>query len=197
MDAPQSAPQGPKSRMTEQVGTYHPKIYATSKRIKTKQFWTEPITPGSCQITKSNLAKTWWQLLLSILSLGLLATIVLFVQSSNYAEEYSDRKLPLTGILKIDASTSLAILRTAQAILSTITSTCLGDAMELIQWATMNTPSRIPFSSLLALSSTTGKIAMTRLLFSDATGMPARLWTLLRYVQTGQTTFINSILCAG
>lgn len=157
---------------------------ATSgQTLESEQPWTIRARPGSRQTFKSNFAKTWWLLLLSIFSLALLAIIVLFVQSSKYAEEYSHRKARLTGILKTDASTTLAVLRTAQAVLSTIMSACLGDAMELLQWAMMNTPKGMPFSGLLALSSATGKIAMTRLLFSDAAGAPARLWTMLRCAQ--------------
>lgn len=133
------------------------------------------------QSAKSKIRRTWWQLLLCILSLALLSVIVLFVQSSKFAQRYSENERRLTGILKIDASTSLFILRTAQAVLSTITSACLGDAMEMIQLTIMNTPRGIPFSDLLALSSATGQFTMLRLFFSDAAGTSARLWTSLRY----------------
>lgn len=147
---------------------------------QTQQTSRESSRSFTRQSAKSKIWRTWWQLLLCILSLALLSIIVLFVQSSKFAQRYSETEKRLTGILKTDASTTLFVLRTAQAILSTITSACLGDAMEMIQLTMMNTTRGIAFSDLLALSPATGQIAMLRLFFSDAAGISARLWTLLR-----------------
>lgn len=174
--APRSVPPNSMLWKTGKVETQDSAFSSTSGY--TEQIYELSRQPR--QSVKSKLMRTWWQLFLGLISLALLAVIVLFVQSSNYAQKYSEHERRLTGIFKIDASTTLSVLRTAQAILSTITSSCLGDAMELIQWTMTNTPQGLPFSNLLALSSATGKLAMTRLLFSDAAGTSARLWTLLR-----------------
>lgn len=147
---------------------------------QTQQAFKESSHSFTHQSTKSKIRRTWWQLFLCILSLALLSIIVLFVQSSKFAQRYSEMEKRLTGILKIDASTTLFVLRTAQAVLSTITSACLGDAMEMIQLTMMNTARGIAFSDFLALSSATGQIAMLRIFFSEAAGISARLWTLLR-----------------
>lgn len=176
MAAPPSPPPSSMPWKAGKVETQDSAISSTSGY--TKQPYQTP--QHHRQSVKLKVLKTWWQLFLGLLSLALLAVIVLFVQSSNYAQRYSENERRLTGIFRTNASTTLSVLRTAQAILSTITSSCLGDAMELIQWTMTNTPHGLPFSSLLALSSATGKLAMIRLIFSDAAGASARLWTLLR-----------------
>lgn len=129
---------------------------------------------------KSCRKDTFWQLALWILSLGLFAVIVLFVQVCNYAQQDSREKKRLSGILTTDSSTTLSVLRTAQAVLSTATALGLDNALEFIQWTLMDSPNGLPFSSLLALSPATGQIGLLRLFFSQSGLITARLWTLLR-----------------
>lgn len=132
----------------------------------------------------SKVKDTLWQLGICVLSLGLFAVIFLFVQASKHARQDSEQKRQLAGILRTNASLTLAILRTAQAVLSTITTLGLDNALEHIQWTLMNTPDGLTFSSLLALSPATGQIGMLQLFFSDGALMSTRLWTLLRYCFT-------------
>lgn len=129
---------------------------------------------------KTTSKDTLWQLALCVLSLALFAIIVLFVQTSKYAQQDSDNKRQLADILRTNASLTLAVLRTAQAVLSTITMFGLDTALEYVQWTLMNSPRGLPFPSLLALSPATGQIGMLQLFFSDGALISARLWTLLR-----------------
>lgn len=174
--SPQSATWAKAGRLQTNISEMTSSSIQTKDQINAKEHHHHP-TPSA----KSSKSKdTLWQLGLCILSLGLFAVIVLFVQVSQYAQQDAEKKRQLAGILRTDASLTLAILRTAQAVLSTLTALGLDNALEFIQWTLMNTSSGLSFSSLLALSPATGQIGMLQLFFSDGALAGARLWTLLR-----------------
>lgn len=177
MTAVQPSPQSATWAKSERLQTNFSEMTDSSSQTKESCF----VPQHKNAPTKTSKSKdTLWQLGICILSLGLFALIVLFVQVSKYAQQDSEKKKQLAGILRTNASLTLAILRTAQAVLSTITALGLDNALELIQWTLMNTPGGLSFSSLLALSPATGQIGMLQLFFSQGALIGARLWTLLR-----------------
>lgn len=177
MAAVQPSPQSATWAKAGRLQTNFSEITSASSQTKVGSF-TPQHEPAPKRPSSSK--DTLWQLGLCILSLGLFAVIVLFVQASKYAQKDSKKKKQLAGILRTNASLTLAILRTAQAVLSTITTLGLDNALEFVQWTLMNTSGGLPFSSLLALSPATGQIGMLQLFFSDGALASARLWTLLR-----------------
>lgn len=171
---------------TERLQTTYSEVASSSTLGSQTSTW-DPIKaeggyqPASAALPKvSKLKGTVWQLSICVLSLALFAVIVLFVQASKYAERDSTQKRQLAGILQTKASLTLAILRTAQAVLSTITTLGLNNALEHIQWTLSSSAPGLPFSSLLALSPATGKMGLLQLLFSNGALASSRLWTLLR-----------------
>lgn len=175
--SPQSATWAKAGRLQTNISVMTSSSIQSKHQINAKE---HPLTPSSKSSKSSKSKDTLWQLGLNILSLGLFAVIVLFVQVSQYAQQDAEQKRQLAGILRTNASLTLAILRTAQAVLSTLTTLGLDNALEFIQWTLMNTDSGLPFSSLLALSPATGQIGMLQLFFSEGALTGARLWTLLR-----------------
>lgn len=128
----------------------------------------------------SRLSTIGIHLLLSVVSLGLFAIIVIFVQSSYLAKQRSERRLNLSGILRTDVSTTLAVVRTAQGLLTALTTLILRDLFIFIQWQMMNVQDGIPFLSLLALSPSTSNFGMVSLLRAPNSGMSTKAWAFLR-----------------
>ncbi|KUJ06535.1 uncharacterized protein LY89DRAFT_603023 [Mollisia scopiformis] len=109
------------------------------------------------------------------------AIIILFVQATYSAEIDSNRHEAFGNkLLKTDVSTTLAVLRTAQGILSAITSMLLTDAFKFLQWIMMNPPRGLSYPSLLAISPTTGILGTLDLLRSSVVRKSAKAWALLR-----------------
>lgn len=112
--------------------------------------------------------------------MGLLAVVVLFVQSSKTGMRDSDANFRLSGISKIDASTTLSVVRTSQGILSAAMTLILSNAFELLQGSLMTDPAGLPYLNMLALSPATGVMGLFKLLFSENVSLSTRLWVLLR-----------------
>jgi hypothetical protein len=118
--------------------------------------------------------------LLNILIICLFVTVLLFIQATYAAESRADDKLPLTKLLKLDISTTLAVLRTSQGALSTFTALAISDTFVLLQWKRIASPTGLSCLNLLALSPTTGHLGTLSLVLSSVTRLPTRLWALLR-----------------
>lgn len=126
------------------------------------------------------LKRTSIPILLCLASIGLLATVIIYVQSTYAAESSSSRGLPLSDLLKTDVSKTLTVLRTSQGILSALTSLALENIFFLLQWSQIHPPNGLSYLRILALSPTTGGLGTLNLLKSSAPNLPTKLWALLR-----------------
>lgn len=81
----------------------------------------------------ARLNRTKPPIILCILAMCLLATVIIYVQSTYAAEESSRRGCPLSHLLKNDVSRTLTILRTSQGILSALVSLALENVFVLLQ----------------------------------------------------------------
>lgn len=138
--------------------------------------------PNQPRRRKSRFSNTALQLGLNIVALGLFAVLVLFVQTTYSAEQRSHEKQPLDHLLKTDVSTTLAVLRASQGLLSAITGIALNEAFIFLQWTLINTPDGLSYLSLLALSPTTGNFGTIALVRGSASHWRPKLWALLRFV---------------
>jgi hypothetical protein len=114
------------------------------------------------------------------LALVLLAVVVLFVQSANVAVDHSKKNLPLNKLAKIDSSTTLAVVRAAQGVLSVCMAFVLNEAFVLLLWLQMNTPKGLSYLRVLALSPSTMQWGIVRLLISSASNAQDRIWAWSR-----------------
>lgn len=126
------------------------------------------------------LKRTSIPILLCLASIGLLATVIIYVHSTYAAESSSSRGLPLSDLLKTDVSKTLTVLRTSQGILSALTSLALENIFFLLQWSQIHPPNGLSYLRILALSPTTGGIGTLNLLKSSAPNLPTKCWALLR-----------------
>jgi hypothetical protein len=120
------------------------------------------------------------QFLSATLALVLLAVVVLFVQSANVAVDHSKKNLPLNKLAKIDSSTTLAVVRAAQGVLSVCMAFVLNEAFVLLLWLQMNTPKGLSYLRVLALSPSTTQWGIVRLLVSSASNSQDRIWAWSR-----------------
>lgn len=126
------------------------------------------------------LKRTSIPILLCFASIGLLVTVIIYVQSTYAAESSSSRGLPLSDLLKTDVSKTLTVLRTSQGILSALTSLALENIFFLLQWSQIHPPNGLSYLRILALSPTTGSLGTLNLLKSSAPNLPTKFWALLR-----------------
>lgn len=129
----------------------------------------------------SRLSDTTVTTILGIVILGFFAVLVLFIQTTYAAESRSRQGHALDGLLKTDVSTTLAILRASQGILSALTAVALNDAFVFLQWAMINSPDGLHYLSLLALSPTTWNFGTLALVCSSAATLTPKFWALLRH----------------
>jgi hypothetical protein len=115
------------------------------------------------------------QFLSATLALALLAVVILFVQSANVALDRSKKNLPLNTLAKIDSSTTLAVVRAAQGVLSVCMAFVLNEAFVLLLWMQMNTPKGLSYLSFLALSPSTMQWGIVRLFVSSASNAQDRI----------------------
>jgi hypothetical protein len=112
----------------------------------------------------SKLSNTWLEACVCLLVVpGLFIIIILLVQLAFNAQWKSDHDQKLGLIEKIDSSILIALLRTVQALLSTLTSFALGHCFQLLQWALTSGHRGLSYASIVALSPTTGLPGMIRL----------------------------------
>lgn len=120
------------------------------------------------------------QLFLTILATCLLAVVAIFVQATYAAEAKSDQKVPFGGLDKIDVSTTLAVLRAAQGVLSALTAIILKDCFVFLQWGMMDASSGLSYLTYLALSPTTQHLGTLGLIRSSASRLVSKVWALSR-----------------
>ncbi|KAI4864525.1 hypothetical protein F4820DRAFT_448962 [Hypoxylon rubiginosum] len=112
---------------------------------------------------KLKFSNTWLQCCLCLLAIpGLFAIIVVLVQATFAAQWRSDHGQPFDSIHKLDSSMALAILRTVQAILSTLTTFTVEDSFQFVMWSLISRPKGVSYTSILALTPTTGALGMIR-----------------------------------
>ncbi|KAH8891555.1 hypothetical protein GQ53DRAFT_648717 [Thozetella sp. PMI_491] len=146
---------------------------------------------------RSRLINTASQLFLAVLSLALFAVVIVFVQATYVAESRSQQKLPLDVFLKMDISKTLAIVRVAQGLLSTITGIAISNSFVFMHWIMMAGDGLL-FPKFLALSPMTAPLGTLALLKSSDATLSARLWALLRLIITiiswlpGLLLFVNT-----
>jgi hypothetical protein len=139
------------------------------------------------------ISKTGLQFLWNLSMLGLFAVVVLFVQTTVAAEYISSQKQSLSNLLKINISTTLAVLRTSQGILASITSITLKQSFLYIQWSLIGHKG-LSYLTLLALAPTTGYLRTIKLIIANIR-LHIRLWVFTflcptcKYTNDRQTGF--------
>lgn len=160
---------------SEKAGSY-------SQTYELKSYPTE----GSSRVQKAEpkstkLSRTWLHLLTIILATCSFILVIIFVLSTYLAEKASAEGLQLNGMMKVDASITLAILRAGQGLLSTLMSLALDETFVLLEWDRICRPDGLPFTSLLSLSPTTSVIGMLALVKSPSVAATAKFWAVIRY----------------
>ena len=122
------------------------------------------------------------QLFKAIIVTALLAAIGFFVNLTERALTISAEKGRLTGFLTLDASTTITIVRTIQAINTTLLGLTLAESFYYIQWSFLSSSSQktVPYFRQLALSPTTSAAGTLRLILHPDTPWLPRLWGLSR-----------------
>ncbi|KAK6839285.1 hypothetical protein PG987_005151 [Apiospora arundinis] len=129
---------------------------------------------------KLKVSNTLMQCCGTVCATGLFIFIIYFVQSMFDAQVKSDQKKPLDVIHKIDSSFTLALARTAQAILSPLTTFALQNSFQYLQWVMVSRPEGLSYTSMLGLSPTTGGLGMMSLVGSFNTKGSTKAWTMTR-----------------
>lgn len=132
------------------------------------------------RLKESRLGYTWKQLLTNLLIVALLAVVVVFVQATYDAERNSVEKAALDRLMKADVSTTLAVLRVSQGILSTLTSLSLADSLVALQWSMIESRQGLGYLDLLALSPTSGITGALELICSTITKGSSKAYAFLR-----------------
>ncbi|KAK8071283.1 hypothetical protein PG997_011486 [Apiospora hydei] len=127
------------------------------------------------------ISNTWMQGCAVFCITALFVCIIFFVQSVFDAQARSDQEKPLNPIHKIDASRTLSLARTAQAILSLSTTFALQNTFQYLQWAMLSRPQGLSYTSMLSLSTTTGALSMMNLIRSLGTNGSSKAWAIMRY----------------
>lgn len=132
----------------------------------------------------SKVSSTWPQLCLSLLALGLFAVVVVYVQGTYSAVRFSAEKRALSSFLKSDVSTTLAIVRASQGLLSALMTGLLKSMFVLLQWTLMNSTDGLSYHNLLALSPTTESLGGLAILRSPRSllKLDSKIWLLMRQV---------------
>ncbi|TGJ81959.1 hypothetical protein E0Z10_g6802 [Xylaria hypoxylon] len=131
-------------------------------------------------LKESRLGYTWKQLLINLLILALLVVVVIFVQATYDAERNSMRKVALGRLMKTDVSTTLAVVRVSQGILSTLTSLSLIEILVTLQWSMIESRQGLGYLDLLALSPTSSVTGALELIFSSITKGSSKAYAFLR-----------------
>ncbi|KAI0438358.1 hypothetical protein F4803DRAFT_569647 [Xylaria telfairii] len=132
------------------------------------------------RLKESRLGYTWKQLLTNLIIVALLAVVVVFVRATYDAERNSARKAALDRLMKADVSTTLAVLRVSQGILSTLTSLSLVDSLVALQWSMIESRQGLGYLDLLALSPTSGITGALELICSSLTKGSSKAYAFLR-----------------
>ncbi|KAJ8128335.1 hypothetical protein O1611_g5298 [Lasiodiplodia mahajangana] len=132
------------------------------------------------RLKESRLGYTWKQLLINLLILALLVVVAVFVQATYDAERNSVEKVALDRLMKADVSTTLAVLRVSQGILSTLTSLSLVDSLVALQWSMIESRQGLGYLDLLALSPTSGIAGALELICSSITKRSSKAYAFLR-----------------
>lgn len=111
---------------------------------------------------------------------ALFAFIVFLVEAMFDAQRRSDQKKPLDPIHKLSPSYMLSLVRTTQAILSLLTTFTLSNTFQYLQWTMSSRRQGLSYTSLLALSPTTGPLGMLCLILSSSTKVSSRAWAIMR-----------------
>lgn len=127
-----------------------------------------------------NLRRTWTHLVVILSAISFFGIIITFVQATYTAEGCSKEKRKLNRLLTADTSTTLAIVRFCQGVLSAMTSYTLTGALTHLQWMMTNSPTGIRYQDLLALSPTTEISGAISLGYSSFTTTSTKFWSILR-----------------
>ncbi|KAK7917442.1 hypothetical protein PG985_011050 [Apiospora marii] len=140
-------------------------------------------------------SNTWMQSCGAFCATGMFVFIVCLLQSIFDAQVRSDQMIPLDTIHKINSSLTLAFARTAQAVLSFLTTFALQNTFQYIQWAVLGRPQGLSYTSMLGLSPTTGALGMMCLVWSSSTNASSKAWAIIRYsyVHNEDGTSYNTI----
>ncbi|ORY14471.1 hypothetical protein BCR34DRAFT_560515, partial [Clohesyomyces aquaticus] len=92
---------------------------------------------------------------------------------------------------KIDIGSTLAVLRIAQGVLSTLTTIGLLRALEMLQWGLAGRKHGLAGSAFLSLSPTTHILGVIRIVLSRLSNWSARGWSVIR------VTLVTAIWVAG
>jgi len=136
--------------------------------------------------SQSRLSGTKKTLILNLISLGLLGVTTVFVQAAYLAESRSSNGISLNRLLRIDASTTIAVVQASQTVLIALITVTLGEVFEFIQWTAAASKGRgLRYLTFLAMSPTTGYLGTLKLVFArhlSCVSLDTRLWGLMKYL---------------
>lgn len=133
--------------------------------------------------TWSRITSTWTQLALSLLALCLFAVVVIYVRGTSTAISLStDHRALNNFLLNTDVSTTLAVVRASQGLLSALMTGLLKNMFVLVQWNLMSSARGLSFHNLLALSPTTDSLGALAILRSRRSLMrwKSKVWLMIR-----------------
>jgi len=135
------------------------------------------IRPEANVATSSGILKKFFVVTLCSILYGI---IIWFAQTSPSAIKATKEQRALDTVLKLDASTSLAVVRVLQGLLATLSFSDLWASFESFQWHLTNRPEGLGYVSALALSPITTLPGTLRILGSKPADLKSRLWALLK-----------------
>ncbi|KAH7303743.1 hypothetical protein B0I35DRAFT_156339 [Stachybotrys elegans] len=118
----------------------------------------------------------------------LFALVILFVETTRAAERRSDEGLPLSPLLRINGSTTIAIVQACQVLLLALTGLSLDATFERVQYSIMQSPRGLNYICYLALSPATGYLGTLRFVFARplaSVPLSARLWGFFKICLKG------------
>lgn len=140
----------------------------------------EGLRKQNAKARSTKFRRTWLQFLSNILALCSFAVVIIFVVSTYVAEKVSIENRQLNGLMKIDSSSTLTVLRASQGLLSALMTVALNEVFVLLEWDKICQPGGLPFTSLLSVSPTTGVAGILALVQSSAVATTAKLWAVGR-----------------
>lgn len=148
-----------------------------------------PLSPEA-QYKSRHSRVTRWETLGHTYSILLLAlfTSAIFVLTAWYAQAtFSDEtttafRRSLARIFKVEVGSALAILRTLQGVLTTLSTIALFKAFELVQWALVGQEKGVDVLKLLGVSPSTGLLGTMGVVLNGRSRVSDKLWATAKYV---------------
>ena len=128
----------------------------------------------------ATFVKTFWHLVLTLFCSTLFAVVIWYVQATHDAQRKSRDNQVLDDFAKADASTTVAVLRGSQGLLSGASAIALITSFQLIQWHMISRPKGISYLSWLSLSPASGLWGSFKVVAGPVSSASGRLLGLLK-----------------